>query len=75
MGAASRQVEAWREYHIRSMLDACPDSTIGSRDAAIIAVGFAGALRRSEICNLRVGDVEFNDSGSDMAERVPFRWG
>ena len=69
-GAASRQVEALREYQIRSMLDVCPDTTIGRRDAAIIAVGFAGALRRSEICNLGVDDVEFIDTGSDTVERM-----
>lgn len=43
------------------MLQACPDTLIGNRDAAIVAVGFAGALRRSEICNLTVEDVEFLD--------------
>ncbi len=58
----SRKVEALREYHIEAMLEACPDSLIGSRDAAVIAVGFSGALRRSEICSLIVGDVEFLDS-------------
>ncbi len=58
-GTACRRVEALREYHIKAMLSHCPDTTIGQRDAAIIAIGFAGALRRSEICNLIVGDVEF----------------
>ncbi len=56
---APRKVEALREYHIEAMLDATPDTLIGWRDAAIIAVGFAGALRRSEICNLAVEDVKF----------------
>ncbi|MDD9857240.1 MAG: hypothetical protein OXU96_04230, partial [Gammaproteobacteria bacterium] len=31
---------------------------LGLRDAAVIALGFAGALRRSEICRLRIDDVE-----------------
>lgn len=69
-GSASRQVEALREYHIEAMLKACPDTIIGCRDAAIIAVGFAGALRRSEICGLSVADVEFLDSGEDSEERM-----
>ena len=57
-GTACRRVEALREYHIQSMLSQCAETTIGRRDAAIIAVGFAGALRRSEICDLIVDDVE-----------------
>ena len=61
-GSSSRKVEALREYHIEAMLRACPQTLIGKRDAAIIAIGFAGALRRSEICNLVVEDVEFLDS-------------
>ena len=69
-GSASRQVEALREYHIEAMLKACPDSIIGRRDAAIIAVGFAGALRRSEICSLSVADVEFIDAGEYNEERM-----
>ena len=67
-GTASRRVKALREHHIKEMLDQCGDTLIGLRDAAIIAVGFAGALRRSEICGLAVDDIEFikpaNGSGS-----------
>jgi len=58
-GTASRQVKALREHHIKKMLDQCDSTPIGLRDAAIIAIGFAGALRRSEICNLTTDDVEF----------------
>ena len=58
-GAASRKVAALREYHIEAMVAACPPTLIGTRDAAIIAVGFAGALRRSELCNLTCDDIEF----------------
>lgn len=61
-GSAGRKVEALREYQIEAMLKACPNSLIGRRDAAVIAVGFAAALRRSEICNLMVDDAEFLDT-------------
>ena len=67
-GSTRRKVEALREYHIEAMLHAAPNTLIGQRDAAIIAVGFAGALRRSEICNLNVEDVEFLDSGEVYAD-------
>ncbi len=69
-GSSSRKVEALREYHIRAMLRACPNTPIGKRDAAMIAVGFAGALRRSEICNLVFDDVEFLDSSEDDRDRM-----
>lgn len=67
-GQASRRVEALREYQIEAMLQACPNTVIGRRDAAVIAVGFAAALRRSEICNLLVDDVEFLDSTEHSGE-------
>ena len=69
-GSSSRKVEALREYHIEAMLQAVPNTLIGQRDAAIIAVGFAGALRRSEICNLNVEDVEFLDFGENCEDRM-----
>ncbi len=69
-GSSSRKVEALREFHIEAMLRATPDSLIGKRDAAIIAVGFAGALRRSEICDLNVQDVEFLDTQVDGEDRI-----
>ena len=63
-----RRVKALREHEIRAILERCDDlaaqaehRAIGVRDAAVIAVGFAGALRRSEICALRIGDVELLD--------------
>ena len=69
-GSAGRQVEALREFHVEAMLRVCADSTIGKRDAAIIAIGFAGALRRSELCNLLVDDVEFLDEEQGPSERM-----
>ncbi len=42
-------------------------AAIATRDAAVIAVGFAGALRRSEICSLRLEDVEFLDGPGQPA--------
>ncbi len=66
-GTAQRRVNALREHEIRRMLDQCADTLIGKRDAAILAVGFAGALRRSEICALTTNDIEFIEpqSGKD----------
>ena len=67
-----RQVKALREHEIAAILSCCDRlagqrkrHAIATRDAAVIAVGFAGALRRSEICGLRLEDVEFLDGAGE----------
>ena len=74
-GRPTRQVKALREYHIRKVLNICDRMNrqpskrlISLRDAAIIAVGIAGALRRSEICGLTVDDIELVDSKPRMSK-------
>lgn len=62
-GGTTRQVKALREHHIAAMLSICPDTLIGRRDAAFLAIGFAAALRRSELCNLKVADIEWMQEG------------
>ena len=57
-GNTPRKVKAIREHHIAKILKQCDSTLIGIRDAAIISLGFAGALRRSEICELNVEDIE-----------------
>jgi site-specific recombinase XerD len=42
---------------LRQMLDACPDTIRGKRDRALLALGFAGAFRRSELVALTVADL------------------
>lgn len=42
----------------KAMARATPDTLVGCRDKAIILVGFAGALRRSELVALNVADIE-----------------
>ncbi len=63
-----RQVKALRNEEISQMLAHC-DGLVDRqthrmkalRDAAVLATGFAGALRRSEICALQPEDVDFVD--------------
>jgi site-specific recombinase XerD len=40
-----------------AMLKLCPNTLIGARDRALLALGFAGALRRSELVALQVEDL------------------
>ncbi len=56
-GRPPRRVKALREHEIRAMLDTCSNGRFGCRDAAMLALGFAAALRRSELCTLYVKDI------------------
>lgn len=42
---------------IGEMLKHCPDTLRGQRDAALLALGFSGAFRRSELVALTVADL------------------
>ena len=70
--ARPRQVKALSEHEVATVLAECDrlavqekQRAIATRDAAVIAVGFGGALRRSEICQLQMVDVEFVPSADD----------
>ena len=57
-GDTPRRVKALREYQIFAMLESCGRGLHGLRDAAVLSLGFAAALRRSELCHLRMEDLE-----------------
>ncbi len=69
-GTAPRRVKALREGHVRAMIDRCPGSVIGTRDAAVLAIGFAAALRRSELCALHIDDVTILPPVRDHPRRM-----
>ncbi|MDP9050600.1 MAG: tyrosine-type recombinase/integrase [Acidobacteriota bacterium] len=48
---------------IRRIIEHCPDSLLGTRDRALILVGFAGAFRRSELAAINLADVSFTPDG------------
>jgi len=66
-----RQVKALQAGEVARILACCDEQVasgrrglIAVRDAALVAVGFAAALRRSELCALLVEDAEFtSESG------------
>ena len=64
-GTAQRQVSALREGHIAAILERCPNTIIGRRDAAVLAIGFAAAMRRSELCSLKLRDIEWVKTDSN----------
>jgi site-specific recombinase XerD len=63
VGAAQRQAAPATADRLRAMLDACGDSLQGKRDRALLAVGFGGALRRSELAGIQMDDVEITPEG------------
>jgi integrase len=53
---------------LRKIVATLPDNLIGKRDRALLLIGFASAMRRSELANLVLGDtaghrVSFADNG------------
>ena len=48
---------------LRELLAPIPDDLRGLRDRALLLVGFAGALRRSELAGILLGDLERTDQG------------
>ena len=54
---------------VRRIVDVIPDDLRGARDRALILTGFAGALRRSEVVALNVGDVTFRAKGAVVIVR------
>lgn len=56
-GVAQRRVTAATTEVVQAMVTTCDESLIGLRDRALLLLGFAAALRRSEIVALEVTDV------------------
>lgn len=48
---------------ITGMLEHIPNTLVGLRDRALLLIGFSAALRRSELVDLKVNDLELHQSG------------
>ncbi len=69
-GTAQRKASALLTDDIRAMVETCEDDLKGKRDRALILLGYASAMRRSEIVGLDValggdggGYIEFTNEG------------
>lgn len=62
-GTAQAHKKPTLTKHIREMIEHLPSSPLGVRDRALILLGYAGAMRRSELVGLDVGDVSLGDEG------------
>ncbi len=62
-GAPARRSAALTTTEIRRLSRACGTTLAGTRDRALFLIGFAGALRRSELVGLDVAHVAWTDAG------------
>jgi len=62
-GRPARKAAALTLAMLRQLVATCDGSNRGRRDRALLLIGFAGALRRSELVALRVEDVALAASG------------
>jgi integrase len=70
LGSLRRQVLPLRLAQLRALLDATPeDDLLAVRDRALLLVGFAGGLRRSELSALDVENLRLVDEGVDILVR------
>jgi site-specific recombinase XerD len=57
IGASPKRKAPLTADCVRTMAEATPDNMTGLRDRALLLIGFAGAMRRSELVGLDVADV------------------
>lgn len=71
-----KQKEALLAEDIIKMISILPFDLRGMRDKAILLIGYAGGLRRSEIVGLDVGEGQTEDSGGwiDLLEEGAVIW-
>jgi integrase len=68
-GMAPSAKHPLRTEELRRMLRRLPNSFQGLRDRALLLVGFAAALRRSELVALNVEDLAFSADGLVVSQR------
>ena len=68
-GTAQTQKSPILTEDLRLMLRMLPNNLLGTRDRALLLVGFAGAFRRSELVALDAADIQFSSEGLLVALR------
>jgi integrase len=62
-GEPARRSAALTTAEIRRLVEICGDDLAGLRDRALLLIGFAGALRRSELVGLEVAHIRPTPTG------------
>ena len=65
-GSAARRSAALTTTEVRKLASACGAGLTGQRDRALLLLGFAGALRRSELVGLDVDHATWTDDGMKL---------
>jgi site-specific recombinase XerD len=65
--ARPKQAKGLTSDYLKRFLDAQPDTLIGLRNRAMLALGYELLTRRSELVALRVEDIEFRADGTIKA--------
>ncbi|PVM89598.1 tyrosine-type recombinase/integrase [Caulobacter radicis] len=60
---SARSAGAVTAERMRLLVENCEETLAGKRDKALLLIGFAGALRRSELAALQVEDINKADGG------------
>ncbi len=68
-GTAQKGKAPARTQEVRAMVATCGDGLLGTRDRALLLLGFAGAFRRSELVGLDVADLDFGRDGLTVTLR------
>lgn len=68
-GGPAKQMKGIRYSQICKMARLCEGTLLGTRDRAILMIGWTSALRRSELVALNIGDVEFEERGALLTIR------
>jgi site-specific recombinase XerD len=69
LGTAARPKSPTLTDDIRAMVDVADLGLIGTRDRALILLGFSGAFRRSELVGLDIADCAFGKDGITVTSR------
>lgn len=67
LGTAPAQKRPLLTQDIRAIMEQLPDTVAGDRDRAILLLGFASGMRRSELVSLNVEDIEEVNEGIKVA--------
>jgi len=66
-GSPARRAAALTTAEIRKLSRACGPDLAGARDRALLLIGFAGALRRSELVGLDIAHIAWTDEGLKLS--------
>jgi site-specific recombinase XerD len=70
LGAVPKRKEPLIAEYIQKLVRYVPDNLMGLRDRALLLIGFAAALRRSELVGLDVADLGWGNSGLRLRIRA-----